>query len=134
MFTNSNFNTKIYWWTNNDINGYGGTSACYFKYVDNENRLKHFNSSANWTVHQTNFVTVCFSNAYFGNNPNDKMSSLKVKDCLARFYEHSYYGGRSLVIDARYTISPLVIHNLHDWRMTWRRTWNDDISSVKLSY
>ncbi|WP_203258568.1 hypothetical protein [Hyunsoonleella ulvae] len=134
IFTNSNYNSKIYWWTDNDINGYGGSSACYFRYVDNENRLKHFNSSANWTVHQTNSVTVCFSNAPFGNNPNDKMSSLKVKDCLARFYEHSYYGGRSLVIDARTTINPLVIANLHDYRMTWRRTWNDDISSVKLTY
>lgn len=135
IYANDNFNTEIYWWSGLNNGGYGNTSqyACYFSSGNNQDRLKNFAIPAMWTVYQASTPLLCtHSNNPIGNNPNDKTSSVKVSNCYARFYEHVNYGGKSFVIDARY--SPQQINNLSSIRFSTFNSWNDRISSVSLSY
>jgi len=136
IYKDSNFNAQIYWWSGLDNSGYGNNLyGCYFANADNENRLKDFATTSKWEVLQATTLVLCnYNNNAIGNNPNDRTSSVRVSNCYARFYENSYYGGRSFVLDARNGVF-LQIYNLKDLRRaSWGRNWNDEISSVSLSY
>lgn len=112
-------------------------SFCSFTNGSDIDRLKNFNNSSIWTVTGTIPVPydnsgTCPGNDFINNNPNDKVSSIKVYGYLARCYENSNYGGRSFVLDGR--INETGKYNLKKVkRASWGRNWNDKISSIKLS-
>ncbi|QFZ55646.1 hypothetical protein FEZ18_12990 [Oceanihabitans sp. IOP_32] len=131
IYSNSNYNGLITWHSAKP-NGGPQYNGCYFQNGTNSERLRNFSDSTMWKVLQNNQVVLCGSNAFIGNIPNDKVSSVRVSSCYGRFYEHINYGGRSFVLDARNS-SSLQISNLKRLRRaSWGRNWNDEISSIKL--
>src|SRR5690606_20796930 len=125
MYIDSYFNgAKIFW----AYPSPGGGSGCY-QYGSAENRLKNFDDPYNWEVHSI----ICGGNSSFGNNPNDKVSSLMVYNVFARFYEHANYGGQSITRDARGG-QPSAFNRLKSVGMGLFGNWDNEISSVKLSY
>src|SRR5690606_9683836 len=125
--------SEIKW---NGVSGVnGGGAGCYFDINStNETRLKNFANPSFWKVYINGPLACSFNNEFIGNNPNDKVSSIIVSGCYARGYEDANYGGRSFVLDARNGVT-LQIHNLKDLRRaSFGRNWNDNISSIQLSY
>jgi len=128
MYVDSYFNgAQIYW----GYPGYTGNQGCY-QYSTPENRLKNFDVPYNWTVHTVG-PYVCGNNSSFGNNPNDKVSSLVVNNVFARFYEHANYGGKSITRDARGG-GTSSFNRLKSVGMGLFGNWDNEISSAKLSY
>lgn len=128
MFIDSYYNGATVIW---DLPSYS-TTSCY-QTGTMENRLKNFATTSNWIVRQTNGVSNCIifnNNSSFGNNPNDKVSSLVVYNVFARFYEHANWSGRSITRDARNGSS--AYNRLKSVR--YRGRWDNRISSAKLSF
>ncbi|WP_396638299.1 hypothetical protein [Maribacter sp. R77961] len=129
MYIDSYYNGSLVLW---DLPSFS-TLECY-QTGSMENRLKNFSITSNWIVRQDNGVSNCtinFNNNAFGNNPNDKVSSLTVNNVFARFYEDANYGGRSITRDAR-TNGSSSFSRLKSVR--YRGRWDNRISSVKLSF
>tara|TARA_R110002033_G_C3878955_1_gene237868 strand:+ start:1150 stop:1965 length:816 start_codon:yes stop_codon:yes gene_type:complete len=133
IYNDSNYNKEITWYSNYPPTGSGPTpTGCYYKYGTNSERLKNFADTSMWKIYQGSLVVLCGSNEFIGNKPNDRVSSIKVAGCYARFYEDINYGGKSFVLDARFS-GPKLITNLKDLRFSTFHTWNDEISSISLS-
>ncbi|MFD0837425.1 hypothetical protein ACFQ0I_16725 [Mariniflexile aquimaris] len=139
IYSNSDYNNEVTWHSNyppiySNGNHTSIPNGCYFEYGTNSERLQNFSNISMWQVFQGSFLNICGSNEFIGNNPNDKISSIRVSSCYARCYEDSNFGGRSFVLDARGSVL-LQISNLKNLRRaSWGRNWNDEISSVSLSY
>ena len=129
MFIDSYFNgARIYWAYPSPL----GTTTCY-QYSTPEQRLKNFNVPYNWEVHVYTPAYCLYNNSSFGNNPNDKVSSVSVQNVFARFYEHANYGGKSITRDARGG-GTSSYNRLKSVGMGLFGNWDNEISSVKLSY
>lgn len=128
MFIDSYFGgPQVYW----AYPQYNGNQGCY-QYSTPEERLKNFNVPNNWQVHAVG-PYVCGYNGSFGNNPNDKVSSVSVQNVFARFYEHANYGGKSITRDARGG-GTSSFNRLKSVGMGLFGNWDNEISSVKLNY
>lgn len=129
MFIDSYFNgARIYWAYPSPSTGV----SCYQNSTP-EQRLKNFNVPSNWQVY-ANIPYYCpYNNSSFGNNPNDKVSSVSVQNVFARFYEHANYGGKSITRDARGG-GTSSYNRLKSVGMGLFGNWDNEISSVKLSY
>lgn len=129
MYIDSYFNgARIYW----AYPSPSGSVSCYQNSTP-EQRLKNFNVPSNWQVY-ANVPYFCpYNNSSFGNNPNDKVSSISVQNVFARFYEHANYGGQSITRDARGG-GTSAFNRLKSVSMGLFGNWDNEISSVKLSY
>ena len=134
IYDNARYERPILWATNSQGNieaPCGTNKPCHFaSFVTDEIRLKNLAITANWT--KTVSVPIdpikCLPSQ--PTPPNDKISSLRVRSCFARFYEHADYKGRSITRDAR--------PNAIDWysdlgNVRYRGKWTNRISSIKLS-
>ena len=142
IYGNSNFDNEIFWhssfppiYSSNPFNSPTPIpNGCYYEYGTNSERLKNFSDTSMWKIFEGNILVVCGSNEFIGNKPNDRVSSISVSGCYARCYEDANYGGRSFVLDARNS-GILQISNLKNlYRASWGRNWNDNISSIQLTY
>lgn len=128
MFIDSYFNGyQVYW----GYTGIPGEPGCW-QYSTAEERLRNFDVPYNWEVHISGPI-FCFGNSSFGNNPNDKVSSLQVHNVFAQFYEHANYGGKSITRDARGGGSSS-FNRLKSVGMGLFGNWDNEISSARLSY
>ncbi|NER09075.1 hypothetical protein SAMN06265375_1011442 [Muriicola jejuensis] len=131
-------NKRIHWYGYNTSLGQPNSyciilSNCWFPSSDNVNRLKNFATTTNWTISSSGPV-ICASNQPIGNNPNDKLSSVIVRNVFAQFYENANYGGKSFTMDARYGTKVQVNNRLKSLRFGTFGNWDDRVSSVRLSF
>ena len=135
IYDNAQYQRPILWSTNNQGNieaPCGINRLCKFAtFVSDEARLKNLAITANWTKRLSPIPadpSNCFPSQ--PTPPNDKISSVRVRSCFARFYEHADYRGRSITRDAR--------PNRTRWygdlgKVRYRGKWTNRISSIKLS-
>lgn len=97
-------------------------------------RLKDFSNTNLWRIEQIGEDNgTCYSNEHVNNRPNDMITSVKIYNCIAQFYEDINYGGRSIVWDLRGTSRAISNFNYYHLNGFLSRSWNDKVSSIRLS-